>query len=159
YSLRVDEVWHQFVLFTWEYVKFCTQFFGRYIHHAPGNAPKTEHEGPAESSTFPAFQRRYEEVFGAPLPEVWYDENSVTAHRRLLNDRAGKLTLRDEDEMVELVDDKDRVLLSINDLARDALAFIARTGVFIVRELPGELTDEEKIGLVATLVKSRVLRV
>ncbi|VUD42237.1 hypothetical protein TDB9533_00651 [Thalassocella blandensis] len=31
----IDEMWHNFVLFTKEYVGFCQKFFGRYMHHAP----------------------------------------------------------------------------------------------------------------------------
>lgn len=31
----IDEMWHNFVLFTKEYFEFCHQFFGRYMHHAP----------------------------------------------------------------------------------------------------------------------------
>ena len=42
HSLRVDEVWHQFVLFTVEYVTFCKRYFGRYVHHSPSNAPVPE---------------------------------------------------------------------------------------------------------------------
>jgi hypothetical protein len=33
-SRLVDEVWHQFVLFTVEYSAFCTRYFGGYLHHA-----------------------------------------------------------------------------------------------------------------------------
>ena len=31
----IDEMWHNFVLFTKEYFGFCKQYFGYYIHHAP----------------------------------------------------------------------------------------------------------------------------
>ncbi len=31
----IDEMWHNFVLFTKEYAAFCQHFFGYYIHHAP----------------------------------------------------------------------------------------------------------------------------
>lgn len=31
----IDEMWHNFVLFTKEYSAFCQHFFGYYIHHAP----------------------------------------------------------------------------------------------------------------------------
>ena len=31
----IDEMWHNFVLFTHEYTAFCQHFFGYYIHHAP----------------------------------------------------------------------------------------------------------------------------
>ncbi|MFB0627024.1 hypothetical protein [Streptomyces sp. AB3(2024)] len=39
-----------------------------------------------------------------------------------------------------------------------ALAFIARTGAFYVRELPGGLTDAEKVELAAALVEDKILR-
>ena len=31
----IDEMWHNFVLFTKEYFEFCFRYFGYYIHHAP----------------------------------------------------------------------------------------------------------------------------
>lgn len=31
----IDEMWHNFVLFTKEYTAFCKDFFGYYVHHAP----------------------------------------------------------------------------------------------------------------------------
>jgi hypothetical protein len=46
----------------------------------------------------------------------------------------------------------------VSDLAVDALRFIADTGAFYVRELPGELTSAEKVGLVAALVEMKLLR-
>ena len=158
YSLRIDEVWHQFVLFTREYIDFSTRFFGRYIHHTPGNAPESAAISDAKGS-LEGFKQRYEEQFGVPLPNIWYDEKSVTTRRRVINHNAGKLTLRDGDGMIDLVDATGDVLLSVNELAREALAFISQTGAFYVRELPGDLTDEEKVALIATLVKYKLLRV
>ena len=60
--------------------------------------------------------------------------------------------------MVDLLSPRGDVLLTINELARDALAFVAHTGAFYVRELPGDLDDDEKIALIATLVENRLLR-
>jgi hypothetical protein len=34
-SLTIDVVWHEFMLHTEAYMKFCTQNFGSYIHHRP----------------------------------------------------------------------------------------------------------------------------
>lgn len=31
----IDEMWHNFVLFTKEYTAFCQRYFGYYVHHAP----------------------------------------------------------------------------------------------------------------------------
>lgn len=34
-TLIIDEMWHNFILFTQDYEKFCLYNFGRYIHHQP----------------------------------------------------------------------------------------------------------------------------
>lgn len=160
YSLRVDEAWHQFVLFTRQYIDFGQRYFGRYVPHNPSNAPKPD---PAtarqvEKTTFEQFTNRYLELFGEPLPAVWFDENAVTVSRRLISRWAGPLTVRDNGDMVELVNTGKQVLIAVNDLARPALEFIASTGAFYVRELPGGLDDEEKVALAAALVQCKVLR-
>jgi hypothetical protein len=157
YSRPIDEVWHQFVLFTREYINFSTRFFGRYIHHAPGNAPESAPISETKGS-FEGFKERYEEQFGVPLPDIWYDEKCVTARRRLIHHNAHKFTLRDGNGMIDLVGATGNILLSVNDLAREALAFIVKTGAFYVRELPGDLTDDEKVALITTLVKYKLLR-
>jgi hypothetical protein len=159
HSLRVDEAWHQFVLFTKQYSEFCERFFGRYVHHSPSNSPDALAPPPVPVATFDEFRERYEELFGVPLPDVWLDHCNVTTSRRVTNPRAGMLTVRVADDgMVELVTLDSAVLMSVNEFATDALAFIARTGAFYVRELPGDLTDDEKVALVATLVQYRILR-
>lgn len=32
---EIDDMWHTFLLFTKDYMLFCEQFFGDYIHHIP----------------------------------------------------------------------------------------------------------------------------
>ena len=163
YSLRIDEIWHQFVLFTREYIDFCMRHFGVYVQHRPSNAPEpapNPDEPQRAASTFADFRVRYEEFFGSPVPKLWFDETSVTTRRRVVNYTVGQLTVRDSDDgMVDLLVTNGAVVISISELARSALDFIARTGAFYVRELPGDLTDEEKIAVVATLVECKVLRV
>jgi hypothetical protein len=61
--------------------------------------------------------------------------------------------------MVDLIGRDGRAFFSVSDIAREALQFIASTCGFYVRELPGDLTDEEKVALVAKLVEIKVLRV
>ena len=34
-SEKVDEVWHQFILFTPQYHEFCRKMLGGYLHHVP----------------------------------------------------------------------------------------------------------------------------
>jgi hypothetical protein len=160
YSRRVDEVWHQFVLFTREYIQFCMRFFGSYVQHRPHSTRIDACEGPAANeSSFPAFRARYEAFFGVPLPDLWYDDKSVTPRRRVINDNAGRLGVREGDGMASLVSPSGEVLLTVNSLASSALRFIAGTDAFYVRELPGGLSDDEQVLLAATLVELQVLRV
>jgi hypothetical protein len=158
YSLRVDEAWHQFILFTRQYIDFSQRFFGRYVSHNPSNAPKVEDARPVEKTNFDQFHTRYQELFGEPLPDVWYDERTITLNRRLYTRWSGPLTVRAAGDMVELLNSRGDSLFAVNDLARDALEFMARTGAFYVRELPGGLHVDEKVALAAALVQCKVLR-
>jgi hypothetical protein len=158
HSLRIDAVWHQFILFTRQYMEFCRRYFGRYIPHSPSNAPELKGGRAAAPASFDEFRDRYRELFGMALPDLWLDARNVTVRRRVINDHAGALSLHAQGDEVELVAPGGRVLLCANALAQEALAFVAVTGSFYVRELPGDLTEEEKVGLVATLMECRVLR-
>jgi hypothetical protein len=40
--LIVDEMWHNFILFTKEYQAFCNDCFGRYLHHLPASKAEKE---------------------------------------------------------------------------------------------------------------------
>lgn len=161
YSARVDEAWHAFILYTTEYSDFCDRFFGKYLTHAPKNAPGTNATaqcGRAEL-TFDGFREKYETFFGEPLPDVWYNERSIISTRRVFNDWAGRMTVTDRGATAVLLDEAGDIILSANALARDALEFIARTGAFYVRELPGDLTDDEKVAVIASLTSVGALRV
>jgi hypothetical protein len=162
YSLRIDEAWHQFVLFTAEYIEYGRQFFGGYIDHSPSNAPK--HDAgiePKAATTFDEFRHHYTALFGEELPDLWYDERSITLNRRILNDHQGTDTLRLSiaHEVREIRDESGQVLFAINSVGHTALEFIFSTSTFYVRELPGDLSGEEKVALISTLVQLRLLRV
>ena len=66
YSLRIDHIWHQFILFTRQYIDYCRNNFDRYIQHAPSTAPMLESMAALTPSTFGMFAERYEQVFGEP---------------------------------------------------------------------------------------------
>jgi|GEM_PF-2346181 len=160
HSLRIDEVWHQFVLFTDEYIKFCQFFFGSYIAHSPSNAPGIEDIDASLFGSFSEFGKAYYKVFDIELPEIWFDEKSVNANRRILNEDAGKLFLKDdEDGMINMINENGSILLTINSLAREAMEFIVSTKAFYVRELSGGLTDEEKNQLISTMIEFKILKV
>lgn len=161
YSARVDEAWHAFILYTAQYSEFSERFFGKYLQHAPSNAPTLN--GGCECAnaelTFDEFRAKYEDCFHEPLPDVWYNERSVSLTRRMFNDSAGAMTVVRGDSVAELLDESGDTILSVNALALESLDFIARTGAFYVRELPGDLTDDERVSLVQALSRCRVLRI
>ena len=41
-SQVVDDLWHEFILYTREYQEFCTAAFGRFMHHTPAVAMSRE---------------------------------------------------------------------------------------------------------------------
>jgi len=154
-SRRVDEAWHQFMLFSREYIQFCMRYFGGYVQHRPGRAATAVRAG----AELPVFRSRYEAYYGEPLPDVWYDDKSIVQHRRVINDGAGRMSVRTDGERVSLVSQAGETLVSVDPPALTAMRFIARTDAFYVRELPGQLTEAEQVMLVATLVELQVLRV
>lgn len=32
---EIDQMWHEFILFTEDYMAFCQKYFGEYMHHMP----------------------------------------------------------------------------------------------------------------------------
>lgn len=40
-SHAVDDAWHEFILFTRQYEKFCRHGFGRFLHHTPAEAMRS----------------------------------------------------------------------------------------------------------------------
>ena len=68
-SRGIDELWHQFILFTVEYHNFCDRYFGQYIHHAPAIASIPT---PDSKEVVMEFFRAYQENFG-PVSRLWLD--------------------------------------------------------------------------------------
>lgn len=64
-SKEVDQVWHQFILFTRQYHAFCREFLGEYFHHNP----KTSYT-PLSDGAKSKLISRYEAVFGE-MPDLW----------------------------------------------------------------------------------------
>jgi hypothetical protein len=162
FSRRVDEVWHQFVLFTAHYEAFAHDYFGKFVHHDP-----VEAEGPGDAllpeMTFAEFRAAYEALFGA-LPDAWLDELSVTPASRLLRATwGGAFAARVIGEKAELVVVREApgpraatVLCRVDARAAAALDFVTTCDVFLARELPG-LEDAERVDLCRALVKRGVL--
>ena len=64
-SHRVDLAWHEFILCTVAYERFCTTNFGRFIHHTPGG-PKEQNQ-----RQYARTIESYTRCFGIPDPSYW----------------------------------------------------------------------------------------
>lgn len=69
---EIDEMWHEFILFTEDYIEFCTHYFGEYIHHLPNlfdNMPVPREEAEIEVSKLLPYI--YDNL-GEETLEVWF---------------------------------------------------------------------------------------
>lgn len=66
----VDDVWHQFILFTRKYAEFCDRVVGRFLHHMP----RTSYT-PVPADAGSNLVHYYERYFGSLHP-LWYRSNS-----------------------------------------------------------------------------------
>lgn len=72
--LIIDEMWHNFILFTKEYHRFCLQHFERYFHHLP--ASKQEKEAATQKmlqdpiASKEAFNNKMRHLMGATYDQL-----------------------------------------------------------------------------------------
>ncbi len=45
-SQAVDDAWHEFILFTRQYARFCDRGLGRFLHHTPAEAMRSPTDAP-----------------------------------------------------------------------------------------------------------------
>ena len=80
--LFIDEMWHNFILFTTEYHNYCLDKFGFYVHHHP--TPYKEKKqleakikaDPTAQEFFEIRKHQYSYIYdklGAETLELWYD--------------------------------------------------------------------------------------
>lgn len=74
-SEKVDDIWHQFILFTPQYHEFCKEFLGRYMHHNP----KTSYT-PLEKESTKNLVKHYKLVFGNMPLNVWNELKNVISN-------------------------------------------------------------------------------
>jgi hypothetical protein len=157
-SALVDAAWHQFVLYTHDYESFCRERVGYFCHHVPTGSGNATDEPAMSRDEFVAL---YEAAFGG-LPSVWDDSECQRPAMRLRRRRASDVFC------VEL--EADRALLfranaarelvcRVNLRARSALEFIATHPWFLIRELPGLKTSQERIELTRPLVRYGIVRI
>lgn len=66
HSPEVDEIWHNFIVFTREYGEFCQRVAGQMIHHRPNTSRRPQ----LPPTSVPTFEEVYRAFFG-PVPPIW----------------------------------------------------------------------------------------
>jgi hypothetical protein len=69
---EIDQMWHEFILFTEDYTEFCDKYFGSYMHHLPNifdNMPLPRDEVEMEVSKLLPYV--YDNL-GEDTLRVWY---------------------------------------------------------------------------------------
>lgn len=82
--LVIDEMWHNFILFTQDYARFCEKHFAFFVHHNPTPPRKRtvrkeqlSSSDSAYTATRKARERQYSYIYdklGAATLELWYSE-------------------------------------------------------------------------------------
>ena len=76
----IDEIWHNFILFTKEYHEFSKNVFGKYFHHTP-NSKKVR----MSENSMLKFYQEYKKYFGSLHP-IWYYEIKNVENDAVQND-------------------------------------------------------------------------
>lgn len=69
-SLALDDGWHNFVLFTKEYARFCEGYVGEFIHHVPDM-------GKPDPNRYVISRQVAESLLGSLNPEIWPEASSA----------------------------------------------------------------------------------
>lgn len=75
----LDEIWHEFVLLTQSYIKFCDEYIGFYLHHPPllskyrTNSKTMSKEEAGEIFVTEMVQTTFDQ-FGEEIAVRWFDE-------------------------------------------------------------------------------------
>ncbi len=163
FSSRVDEIWHQLVLFTARYEAMCARFFSAFQHHDPRETSETRSEGEGggrEKLTFGAFCTLYERTFG-PMDDAWFEDRGVAQDTRVERATWGRpLVLRRTERTVEVVLQRDEpvVLCRVPLRMQAALEALLDGAPRYVREL-SDLEAEARLALCRPLLTVGVLRV
>jgi len=64
-SIIVDYGWHEFILFTKLYERFCKEILGQFIHHTP------DADIAANNRNFLKTIQHYIKLFGKPPEDIW----------------------------------------------------------------------------------------
>lgn len=69
--LIIDEMWHNFILFTKEYQKFCNTHFKKYFHHLPSSKKEKDLQKHKEQTDRQSLQKEFLEKLNYLMSETY----------------------------------------------------------------------------------------
>ncbi len=75
----IDDLWHTFIIFTYDYEEFCNQLNGKLIHHVPFTDADKAMPSKNELTAYERFLTLYEEVFEEKPNENIWPQSAVLA--------------------------------------------------------------------------------
>lgn len=94
--LIIDEMWHNFILFTPDYHRFCIEHFNQYFHHVPASKKEKEQRTQERLSNPEEAKRRYLEKL-EQLISITYDhlgEETVEKWFQLYPEKYSKAAIK-----------------------------------------------------------------
>lgn len=71
----IDDVWHEFILFTAKYSDFCQKVLGTFVHHRPNTKDKHEQEA---ATGYQLYLTAYSELYGEVPNEAYWPCSDVS---------------------------------------------------------------------------------
>ena len=72
----IDQMWHIFLLYTRDYMNFCEQYFGSYLHHQPDLVPIFEKSGFKYETNLEKFLNYNYDLFGETVIQRWFSPST-----------------------------------------------------------------------------------
>jgi hypothetical protein len=70
----IDQMWHIFLLYTKDYMNFCQDYFGEYIHHLPDLVDKMDDNVSVFQNNLEKFLSYTYDLLGEATIRRWYAE-------------------------------------------------------------------------------------
>jgi hypothetical protein len=72
----IDQMWHVFLLYTQDYMEFCNQYFGDYLHHLPDIVPSLLDEKFDSETNLTKFLGYAFDELGEDVVRRWFPASS-----------------------------------------------------------------------------------
>jgi hypothetical protein len=79
----IDQMWHVFLLYTKDYMDFCNEYFGEYIHHLPDIVPGLPQDENAFETNLSRFLNYNYDLLGEEVIRRWFSEEMIASESQM----------------------------------------------------------------------------